>query len=218
MADVLVQHDRAAIAVQLVRERQATSKDWRLSEWLKQQAAQRGDAVEVLALAEQLFRQRPSVAGYQQLRAAAEACQRRESVRAEALAQLQQGQQFGLLTEIHLLEGDIDAALGTVERITVPWWGNSLTDPLSLKVARAAEAERTEAALRLYRNHVARLIDLRGRANYTAAAQTLLQVRTIYQRLDQIDAWSHYFAELREHHRKLRALQEELNRAGLGAE
>ena len=218
LADILVKRERAASAVQLVRERQATSKDWRLSEWLKKQAAQRGDPAEVLALAEQLFWRRPSLDGYQQLRAAAEACQRWDSVRAQTLAQLQQGQQFGLLTEIHLLEGDIDAALSTVEKVTAPWWGSTLLESLSLKVARAAEAERPEAALRLYRHHVARLIDQRGRANYTAAAQHLVHLRAIYQRLDQIDAWSHYLADLRERHRNLRALQQELDRAGLGVE
>jgi hypothetical protein len=76
MAGILVQHDRAAIAAQLVRERQTISKDWRLSEWLKQQAAQRGDVVEVLALAEQLFRQRPSVDGHQPWLAPPEAAAR----------------------------------------------------------------------------------------------------------------------------------------------
>ncbi len=215
LADILVKRERVEIAVQLVRERQSTSKDWRLSEWLKQQAAQRGDVNEVLSLAEQLFRQRPSVEGYQQLHAAAEACQRWDSVRVQALTQLIQSQQFGLLTEIHLLAGDIDATLSTVEKVPAHWWGNAFNEPLQLKVARAAEAERPAEALRLYRAHVARLIDQRGRANYTAAAQHLVRMRAIYQRLDQLDAWSRYFAELRERYRNLRALHQELAKVGL---
>ena len=65
---------------------------------------------------------------------------------------------------------------------------------------------------------MARLIDQRGRENYAAAAQHLVHMRAIYQRLDQLDAWARYLAELRERYRNLRALQQELAKVGLTAE
>ncbi len=213
LAELFLKHDRRDTATRLVRERVAASRDMRLSEWLKKQAAQRGDLGEALDWAQQILQTRPTLEHYQDLRSAAQACDRWDEVRAHTIAWLTAAQDAGLLTEIYLLEDDIDAALAAVEKVKASWY--SADDSLRLKVARAAEAQRPLAALNIYRIHVALLIEHRNRTSYAAAAQHLIHIRQLYERLHQLAVWQQYFEDLRERRRTLRAFQDELNRAGL---
>jgi uncharacterized Zn finger protein len=59
------------------------------------------------------------------------------------------------------------------------------------------------------------LIDARGRGNYGEAAAYLTRVRDLYTRLGAPEAWRAFIAELRERERRLPALRDELNQAGL---
>jgi uncharacterized Zn finger protein len=59
------------------------------------------------------------------------------------------------------------------------------------------------------------LIRQRGRDNYAQAAAYLLQVHEAYQRLDEPQSWQALIANIREQHRNLPALRDELSRAGL---
>jgi hypothetical protein len=67
LADIFVKYGQADLATELMRARAKTSQDTRLPEWLKQRATERGDASEALAWAQQLFWQRPSLEGYEQM-------------------------------------------------------------------------------------------------------------------------------------------------------
>jgi uncharacterized Zn finger protein len=69
--------------------------------------------------------------------------------------------------------------------------------------------------LRVYQSTVDRLIAARGRDNYQAATRHLKRMRLLYQRLNQSEAWQALIAEIREKNRALRALKEELDKAGL---
>jgi uncharacterized Zn finger protein len=84
-----------------------------------------------------------------------------------------------------------------------------------LAVAHAAEAERPQAAVDLYVQATTRLIDSRGRGNYVEAAQVLARVRTLLLRLNEMVRWTELIAQIRQENRRLRALQDELNRAKL---
>lgn len=84
-----------------------------------------------------------------------------------------------------------------------------------IRVAQAAEADHPRAALEIYRARAERAIAARGRGNYQVAAEHLLRVRALHRRLREEATWDSYIAHLREEHRRLRALQEELDRAGL---
>jgi len=68
---------------------------------------------------------------------------------------------------------------------------------------------------RLYREQAERLIAARNRGSYATAAAYLVRVRDLYHRLGEPDTWQQLIAELRERHRRLRALKEELHNAGL---
>ncbi|MFC2036949.1 hypothetical protein ACFLYD_03120 [Chloroflexota bacterium] len=82
-------------------------------------------------------------------------------------------------------------------------------------MAQAAEADHPHAALEIYRSRAERLIAARGRANYQIAVEHLLRVRALHRRLSEEATWNTYIARLREDHRRLRALREELDIAGL---
>jgi uncharacterized Zn finger protein len=86
---------------------------------------------------------------------------------------------------------------------------------IALEVARAAEETRPLEAVELYRQYAERLIALRGRQNYQAACQYLAKVRALDEKLGETKAWTNYITALREQNRNLRALKEELAKAGL---
>ena len=86
---------------------------------------------------------------------------------------------------------------------------------LQEQVAKAASIHRPKEAIRLYLQLAERLVQLRGRENYAQAAVYLRAVREIYLRLGEPQAWQAAIANLRDQHRNLPALRDELDRAGL---
>ena len=92
------------------------------------------------------------------------------------------------------------------------YWGSST---LQLEVAQAAGEQRPGESIRLYMQLVENLIGQRGRNNYTQAASYLKSVNDAYLRLGELHTWETLIANLREQHRNLPALREELDRAGL---
>ena len=86
---------------------------------------------------------------------------------------------------------------------------------ISIRVAQAAEETRPREAIELYRQQAEGLIAQRGRQNYQAACKHLARMRTLYERLGEKEVWASYIAGLREQNRSLRALKEELAKAGL---
>jgi uncharacterized Zn finger protein len=84
-----------------------------------------------------------------------------------------------------------------------------------LEVARAAAPDHPREALALYKEEAAALIHARNRTTYAAASAHLRTVRDLYLRLGEEPQWTRFIAGLREQHRALRALREELLRAGL---
>ena len=107
-------------------------------------------------------------------------------------------------------------ALEAVEQVRAPGWGGEWAGgPLRIRVAQAAEESRPREAIRIYVQAAERLIAARGRGNYAQAATYLVRVRDLYHGLDDPDAWHTLVADLREQNRRLPALQDELNKAGL---
>jgi len=214
LASLFVSHGQAGLAERLIRERALTSQDGRLTVWLKERALERGDQAAALGLSERLFWQRPALQGYQELRALARQLGRWEELQAALLARLADEGQYNLLTEIHLEEEEVDRALEALEQVQASrrGWGS---DQLAIRVARAAEESRPREAIRIYRERVERLVAARGRGNYAEAAGYLVRVRDLYRRLGEQATWQAFIADLRDRNRRLRALHDELNKAGL---
>ncbi len=214
LADIFVAHGHADLATKLIRERAGTSQDRHLIEWLEQRAVQRGDLTEALDWAVKLFWMHPNLGGYNEVKVLARELNLWADLRPQILARLAESQEHALLTEIHIQEGEVDHALEALGHITDPAYGWGY-ESLKLDVARAAEKKRPLEAIRLYTDVAKRLIQIRGRQNYATAVSCLGRVRELYQRLGQEGTWQSLITAIREENRRLRALKEELERAGL---
>lgn len=102
-----------------------------------------------------------------------------------------------------------------VEQIQVAHWQRTWFVALRVQVAQAAEKDHPRDAIRLYLQAAEDLVSARGRENYAEAAGYLARVRALYDVLGEPDDWQDTIRKLRERHRALRALKEELSRAGL---
>jgi uncharacterized Zn finger protein/tetratricopeptide (TPR) repeat protein len=217
LADLFVAHGQGALARQLVGERVPLSKDQRLLGWLRAEAIARGDLATALGLTERLFWARPGLSGYLEMKELARALGLWDDFQAPLLVRLEEQSLYSLLTEIHLHEGEVEEALETYEQTvqTNEWrvgWGNNA---LRVQVAEAAARDFPHEAVRLFAEHAERLIDGRSRGAYAEAAQYLLRVRELYRRLSDEAGWTEYITALRDRHRRLRALHDEMRMAGV---
>lgn len=210
-ADVFRQHDLGHRIEPLLSKRVEVSEDHRLVEWLKEYHLERGNLPEALALAQRLLARRPNLSGYAEVRELSRRLDAWQELRPQLLAQWSAAREYGLLTDIYLEEGDIDQALKSVNHGPAGFLGS---DRLT-RVAEAASATRPQAALDIYRRQAETLIAARGRENYRRACERLTRMRDLYRTLSEETAWLAYIGEMKERHRRLPALQEELNSAGL---
>ena len=120
---------------------------------------------------------------------------------------------FGLQpTHEQAVEGVVDLALKSVKQLeqSVGYTGDQL-----IRVVQAAAETRPQAAAEIYRRQAEKLIKGRTRERYRHACTCLTTMRDLYRQMSQEPAWTDFMAEFRERHRRLRALQNELNKAGL---
>jgi uncharacterized Zn finger protein len=215
MADLFVSRRHGDVAERLVRERSRKSHDTNLLEWLKKRAIEHKDSAAALGLADTVFRAQPSLERYKEIRKLARKVGRWDALRPRLLEFLQDERHAYVLIPVYLDEGEIGRALEAVKPERPSAYGYGYGYGMALEVAKAAEKARPQAALEIYRRQAEGLIDQRGRGAYQEACKFLKKVRDLYQRLDEGAAWTRYVGRLREQHRSLRALQEELTKARL---
>jgi uncharacterized Zn finger protein len=213
LADLFVRHRQSEVADRLMQERARKTKDDRIIEWLKKRVLERGDTAIALELADKLFRSRPSLLSYQEVRKLAQKLRRWHELQPEFLAFLQKspGHHYTLI-QIYLDEGDIDQAL---EMVKGKKQGYGFAYGMRLEVAKAAEKTRPEAALEIYRKEAESLIEQRNRGSYESACKYLKKVRGLYERLNEAAAWTAYINRIRERYQTLRALLDEMRKAKL---
>jgi uncharacterized Zn finger protein len=209
-ADALVEAGVGSIAEAYITSQLESRSRGSYLSWLAQYAEKRGDLGSALGWWRQHFHESPSLQTYQALRDVGGRLDRWAQVRPELLQELESGQKWHVLIEIALDEGDVAWALDLLPRMQ-RWYGGDY----ELRVAQAAEADYPQAALDIYRRRVERLIGARGRGNYRAAAELLVRARELYRRMGVPADWERTIADLRERHRRLPALRDELNKAGL---
>ena len=211
LADIFCRHDLGRRIEPLLTERVETNENPRLTEWLKEHHLEQGKLPEALELAKRLLERRPGLSGYAEVRELSRELGVWEELRPQLLGQWSAAGEYGLLTDVYLEEGEIDLALRSVNRgLAGLHGGNRLT-----RVAEAASATRPQAALDIYRKQVEGLIAVRGRDNYQRACAHLTRIRELYRNLSEEPGWLAYVSELKERHRRLPALREELNKADL---
>ncbi len=154
-----------------------------------------------------LFRESPNLENYRNLREVAQRLNRWFPLRPGLTQKLEVDQQWDLLIEIALEEGDVSRAIELLPRQR---WGHH-----DLQVAQAAETDHPQAAIEIYCRRVDRLIDARGRGNYQEAASILQRVKELYHQQRTPAEWDQFLTELRQRHARLPALMDELNKAEL---
>ena len=212
LADIFREHGYAQSVEPLLAKRIETSQDHRLVEWLKERHKERGELTEALALAKRLLQARPYLAGYQEVRELSQQLGVWQELRQELLDEWSAAKQYGLLTDIYLEEGDIDLALKSVKHRKP---GFLYGEDQLVRVAQSASETHPHAAVDIYLQQVESRIEARSRDNYQRACSHLIKVRELYRQLSGEPAWTGFITELRERHRRLPALKEELRNAGL---
>jgi uncharacterized Zn finger protein len=215
MEAIFAEHEQEPIFARLMLERAHTSPDRRIHEWLKGWAQQRGDSATALQFAETLFWQQPSTASYRELKKLAQQSGSWATLQPQVMGKLAAEPRYRTVQiQVHLEEGEIDQALALLEAPQPSRW-LGLDPSIQLEVARAAAKTRPHAAINIYLKHARRLIAQRNRTSYAEAAAQLAAVRDLYRQVGEEAHWRQLSADLRQEHRTLRALQDELNKAGL---
>jgi len=196
--------------------------------WLGDTYLLSGKARQALEMETARFQANPDQGTYRSVRSAAQAPGQPEDLwpglRPQLIGTLEQQARWGALVSILLDEGEVGqalAALAEMERAPRPplyGYSSRAPDPLSqyqAHVAKAAEESYPDEAIRLYRCVAQALIDGRGRENYQQAATYVSRIRQLSQKQGREAEWHTFLANLRNSNKSLRALQEELDKAGL---
>lgn len=177
----------------------------------------RNAPAEALPLTRRLLGQAKSLAAYQQVRKIAGLVGRWSEIQTELLQEVEKEKNFLLLTQIYVEEGRVDDALAALTQTEKTKQRSYYFEPsgLRLSVARLAEETRPAAAIEIYRAQAQQEIAGRQRDRYASAARHLQQVKRLYARLGETAKWSALIAQIRQENSRLRALKEELTKAGL---
>jgi len=192
------------------------------AQWLKNHHLAKHHLAAALEMAELIFRRRPWLAEYQNIRELAIQLGTWEAVRQAALTFLEATHNTPTLVEVTLDEGDSEQALHLLKAAKPHghegylWeYDYARTPAGALKAAERAEEASPRASIDLYQQHVEHLITGRGRGNYQVACRYLIKIRSLYEKLDETEQWRTYLAWLRRQHSRLSTLKEELTAAGL---
>lgn len=133
-----------------------------------------------------------------------------EQERLHVIQTLEQKQAWPVLIELALDENEIAQALKLLPKLR--GWHS---DNYNLRVAKAAEAEYPQAAVDIYRSQAEKFINMRGRGNYGEAAKLLVQVKQLCAEQGWNGEWQEIIRGIRSENPRLRALHDELKKAGL---
>lgn len=142
-----------------------------------------------------------------------------KTLRPRLLKTLEQQRKWGALVSIYLTEGEVAKAISALAEMEqtssssrLGYGYHAAPNSYQVQVAKAAEEQFPDEAIRLYKSVVQQLIDVRGRDNYHQAADYLAQVQALYQKQGRESEWNSYINNLRLKNKPLRALKDELDR------
>lgn len=200
-------------AFRMVQRDAAKLQDSRLLAWLAEKYEAQGDLPTTLSLQLRRWETGVSIADYQNLERLARPLHQWDTLRPKLLAGLEaKPQNLPVLAQVHLHEQDWDAAWEVADRKPTGYW--ALTG-IGEEVARATETHRPQRALQFYLSRAEAKIAERNRGSYAAAAEYLQRVKHISEETGQMSAWAQTIQAIREKHKNLPALKDELNRAKL---
>ncbi len=198
-------------------------EDAQCFDWLARQYAAHGRSAKAFDMAKRLFEAVPSKAAYDMVRKAARLPDQPpevwEKARPKLLAAMKKSGGIVGLIEIHLEDGDVAAAVKALEANKTTrsgyapgqfGWLVSIAS-LEARVAEAAESSDPDAAVRIYTRLAEREIEARQRDHYRQAAAHLARVKHVMTDAGRAEQWTADIGELRQRHKSLRALREELD-------
>jgi uncharacterized Zn finger protein len=196
--------------------------------WLGERYTLYGKTQEALNMEQLRFQANPDIRTYHSVRSAAQLAGQPEelwpSLRPGLIQTLEQQRRWGALVSIYLEEGEVGQALSALTEMErssdtssygYGYGTYSSRSEYQVQVAKAAEVQYPDEAIRLYKSAVQRLIDLRGRENYQQATGHLTRVKLLYQKQEREPEWNTYITNLRNSNKSLRALKEELDKRGM---
>jgi hypothetical protein len=195
--------------------------DATLQQWLIAQFGSHDRPAAALAVAEKRFRRQPSLQTWQAVQRAADLPGQEPAawteIRQNLISHLRSGQDWTVLVDVYLDEGDVAAAIDAFDRRGKQqrpgtWYAMSTGfGDQELNLARAAERDYPDRAVSIYRKKAEGMIGYRQRSSYQVAAGYLARVKEILVRGDRAEEWATLIGELRTTYKSLRALREELD-------
>lgn len=210
--NLLVEHDHAAKAQQVAEDILAGEYDYELAEWLLDRYKTDDNKAGLFRWQKRQMVERSSVHVYGELKATAQSLGQWNDLRPQIIRELETKEHYAVLTQVYLHDGEWQLAWDTLPKVKRD---NAYGRSLELEVADAARHATPERAIPVFVRYARHYIDSRGRDNYQRAASLLVKVQQAYDHLDEIETWQTLIAELREEHKRLPALKDELNKAGL---
>jgi len=215
IASTFLRHDAGDAVYSLALNRLDDEPHSDLLKWLRDHADDRDDLDRALALSRRYFHRVQSESAYEHLNIAAQRLGQWPDVQSDLHEHLREEGEYALLTRVHLADGDVEAALDTVDEAdrSVTWGRNR--SRLQIQVAEAAEDEYPDEAIRLYTERARSLIEDRGRENYRQAANYFQRVKALYDE-HQPGAWADVIDTLYDDElHRLPAARDEFEKAGL---
>lgn len=200
--------DRAIAFVQTMA--QTDRQSFSYQDWLAKVYKEYGRSEQFVVAQSELLKSRFSIQGYQELQAQAAPLGQWEGIRESLLADLEAKNAFANLIDIALVEKNWQMALYNLKQLAP--WGKA---DYQAKVAQHIGTDQPGTAIVLYQELITAAIERRGRDNYQQAAQYLQAIQPLYAEVDRADEFQQYLQQVRSQHKRLPALQQELDRAGL---
>ncbi|PSR16423.1 hypothetical protein C8255_17860 [filamentous cyanobacterium CCP3] len=207
-ADALVQAQATDLALEFMQECNE-KKHYSYQEWLTNFYKTHGPPEQFVAAQVELLKARFSLRGYQELQAQAEPLGQWKMLRQQLITDLNEKNHLNALLDIALLEQDWDLALNYLKQLRFNKWAHQE------RVAQAVETDRPQEAIALYQELVEAAIAQRGRDNYRQAARHLKAIQRLSKKIKREADFSQFIQQLRDRNKTLRALKEELDKAGL---
>jgi uncharacterized Zn finger protein len=199
-------------AIALAEHRLKLEFDDALAGWLILQYRSRMAYAAALRLQRQRMAQQPSLANYLQLAELARILGQWEEIQPRILQWLADHQHHEVLTEIYLEEQRWREAWNTLAKTSLSEWRYR---ELAFAVAQESRFAMPHEAIQVFVEHARLNIEAKKRANYHKAVELLQEVRRLYLLIDDERGWLDVMSHIRGEYKRLSALQEELDKAGL---
>jgi hypothetical protein len=206
-------------AVRLAQTTLQNKYDAHLLDWLLVQLKAMGDDGALMDWQFQRVKHAPTPEAYTALREVAQKHSKWDDLRKQVHNLLEQERRFDMLARIALIEEEWDAAWSWLEKTNsqaVRYVGfGMMGNELALTVAEHSAIARPERAIPVFVQHARRCIEQRNHDAYATAALYLGKAQVLYKRIGDLAMWQKLMTDIRAEYPRLRALHDELKRAGL---